>query len=135
MSRLSPSIAGDRCEILAAARKLTVDDHGKTFFLNLAAGFNIDLPAPVIGLEFEFIVKLAVTGNLTVTATGNIVKGHVLTTDVNSATDPDFDTTGVDVLTFAANKAVAGDRVRMICDGTNWYYEAACSVFDAIAVA
>jgi hypothetical protein len=70
-----------------------------------------------------------------VTATGNIVKGHVLTTDVNSATDPDFDTTAVDVLTFVANKAVAGDRARLVCDGSIWYMEAACSVFDAITLA
>lgn len=134
MSRVSPSIKGDNCEILTAARVLTADDHGKTFFLNAAGGFDVDLPAPELGLEFEFIVKTAVTSNLTITATGNLIKGHVLTTDVNSATDPDFDTTPVDVLTFVANKAVAGDRLRLICDGTYWYHEAACSVFDAITL-
>jgi hypothetical protein len=135
MSRLSPSIAGDRCEILTGARQLSTDDFGKTFFLDLAAGFDVDLPAPALGAELEFIVKTAVTGNLTLTATGNLIKGHVLTTDVNSATDPDFDTTAADIITFVANKAVAGDRVRLISDGTYWYHEAACSVFDAITLA
>lgn len=135
MSRLSPSIAGDRCEILTAARSLSADDTGKTFFLNLAGGFDVKLPAPELGLQFEFIVKLAVTSNLTITATGNLIKGHVLTTDVNSATDPDFDTTAADVITFVANKAVAGDRVKLISDGSFWYHEAACSVFDAITLA
>lgn len=134
MSRVSPSIKGDRCEILAAARSLSADDHGKTFFLNLAAGFDVKLPAPELGLEFEFIVKLAVTGNLTITATGNLIKGHVLTTDVNSATDPDFDTTPLDVITFVANKAVAGDRVKVVSDGSFWYHQAASSVFDAITL-
>lgn len=135
MSRVSPSIKGDNCEILAAARVLSADDHGKTFFLNLAAGFDVKLPAPELGLEFTFIVKLAVTGNLTITATGNLIKGHVLSTDVNSATDPDFDTTAVDIITFAANKAVAGDVLKLVSDGAFWYMRAECSVFDAIAAA
>lgn len=140
MSRES-LIFGEKVEVLSAARVLSREDHGKTFFLNLAGGFNVDLPAPEAGLEIKFVVKTAPTTAYTVTArdaagaAANIVKGHVLTTDVNSATDPDFDTTAVDVVTFVANKAVAGDRACLICDGTNWYLEAACSVFDAITAA
>jgi hypothetical protein len=139
MSRVSPSIRGDNCEILVASRTLSADDHGKTFFLNLAGGFNVNLPAPELGLEFAFIVKLAVTSNLTITSlnaagsAANLMKGHVLTTDVNSATDADFDTTAVDVITLAANKAVAGDTIKFISDGSFWYYRAEVSVFDAIA--
>jgi hypothetical protein len=135
MSRQSKSLYMDNAEVLVAARALSNEDSGKTFFLSLAGGFNVSLPAPELGLEFEFIVKTAPTSAYTVTATGNIVKGHVLTTDVNSATDPDFDTTAVDVLTFVANKAVAGDRAKFSCDGTNWYMRAECSVFDAITLA
>lgn len=135
MSRVSPSIKGDQYEILAAARALSADDHGKTFFLNLAGGFNVSLPPPELGLEFNFVVKTAPTTAYTVTATGNIVKGHVLTVDVNSATDPDFDTTAVDILTFVANKAVAGDSAKFVCDGAIWYMRAECSVFDAITLA
>lgn len=140
MSRES-LIFGDKAEVLSAARVLSREDHGKTFFLNLAGGFNVDLPAPEIGLQINFVVKTAPTTAYTVTArdaaaaAANIIKGHVLTTDVNSATDPDFDTTAVDVLTFVANKAVAGDRATLICDGTNWYLSAECSVFDAITAA
>jgi hypothetical protein len=141
MSRISPSIRGDSVEVLAAARRLSADDDGKTLYLNLVGGFNVDLPAPEAGLKFKFIVKLAPTTAYTVTArdaagaAANILKGHVLTTDVNSATDPDFDTTAVDILTFAANKAVAGDVVEFECDGTIWYFSAKCSVFDAITAA
>lgn len=141
MSRLSKSLNADDAEVLSAARKLTSDDNGKTLFLNLAGGFNVDLPAPELGLRFKFVVKTAPTTSYTITArdaTGaaaNIIKGHVLTTDVNSATDPDFDTTAVDIITVVANKAVAGDKVTLECDGTNWYYSAACSVFDAITAA
>lgn len=141
MSRQSKSIHSDDAEVLTAARKLTSDDNGKTFYLNLAGGFNVDLPAPELGLKFTFVVKTAPTTAYTVTArdaagsAANILKGHVLTTDVNSATDPDFDTTAVDILTFVANKAVAGDKAELVCDGTNWYHSAMCSVFDAITAA
>lgn len=141
MSRLSPSIRNDRVEVLAAARKLSADDDGKVFYLNLAGGFNVDLPAPEAGMSFKFIVKTAPTTSYTITArdaagsAANIVKGHVLTTDVNSATDPDFDTTAVDIITLVANKAVAGDVVELECDGSIWYYSAKCSVFDAITAA
>jgi hypothetical protein len=141
MSRISPSILSDGAEILAAARKLSPDDNGKTLFLNLAGGFNVDLPAPELGMKFKFVVKTAPTTSYTITArdaagsAANLVKGHVLTTDVNSATDPDFDTTAVDIVTIVANKAVAGDTVVLECDGTNWFMSAACSVFDAITAA
>ena len=141
MSRVSPSIRGDYVEILAAARTLSAEDDGKTFYLNLAGGFNVNLPAPEAGLKFKFIVKTAVTSNLTITArdaagaAANIIKGHVLSSDLNAAADADFDTAAVDIITFAANKAVAGDQVEIECDGTIWYYSAKCSVFDAIAAA
>lgn len=142
MSRLSPSIVGDSHEILTAARSLNADDIGKTFYLSAVGGFNVNLPAPSLGAEIVFFVRTAPTGgSYTITArdaagaAANILKGHVLTTDVNSATDPDFDTTAVDILTLTVNKAVAGDFVKFVSDGTNWFYRAECSVFDAISAA
>lgn len=141
MSRISPSLKSEEFEIVKAAKTLSADDHGKTLFLDLAAGFNVNLPSPELGLKFKFVVKTAPTGSYTVTArdaagaAANIIKGQVLTVDVNSATDPDFDTTAVDILTFVLNKAVAGDWATLECDGTNWYVVAGCSVFDAITMA
>jgi hypothetical protein len=141
MSRISTSIRGDYAEVLTAARTLSAEDDGKTLFLSLAGGFNVNLPAPEAGMKFKFVVKTAPTTSYTITArdaaaaAANILKGHVLTTDVNSATDPDFDTTAVDIITLVANKAVAGDVVELECDGTFWYFSAKCSVFDAITAA
>jgi hypothetical protein len=51
------------------------------------------------------------------------------------ATDPDFDTTAVDIITIVQSKAVAGDVVELECDGAIWYARASCSVFDAITAA
>lgn len=137
MSRESKGLHSEGAEVLSAARTLSADDHGKTFFLNLAGGFNVNLPAVALGLRLKFVVKTAPTTAYTITsvdtsgAAANLIKGQVLTVDVNSATDPDFDTAAVDILSFVANKAVAGDWLELECDGTNWFYRASVSVFDA----
>ncbi len=121
-------------EAVITTKAVTAAESGKTFYLDLAAGFVTTLPAVALGLRYQFIVKTAPTGSYTIVcpAAAALFKGHVLTTDVNSATDPDFDTTAVATLTFVLNKAVAGDRINIDSDGTSWFYSAECSVFDAI---
>jgi hypothetical protein len=121
-------------EAPALANILTAAESGKTLFINSATGFAHTLPAVAAGLYFKFVVALGPTsGNHTiVAASGTPIVGHVLTTDVNSATDPSFSATGVLTITLVANKAVKGDSVELCCDGTNWYATARCSVFDAI---
>lgn len=120
--------------LLITTKAVSAAESGSRFFLDLAAGFVITLPAVALGLEYDFIVKTALTGSATIVCPGAaaLFKGHVLTNDVNSATDSDFDTTAVATITFVLNKAVAGDRVKVTCDGVNWHYRAECSVFDAI---
>lgn len=120
--------------LLITTKAVSAAESGTRFFLDLAAGFVITLPAVALGLEYDFIVKTALTGSATIVCPGAaaLFKGHVLTNDVNSATDSDFDTTAVATITFVLNKAVAGDRVKVTCDGVTWHYRAECSVFDAI---
>lgn len=124
-------------ETVAATNVLTKAESGKTMFLSSATEFVTTLPAPAAGLEFEFIVAAAPSGaSYTVVTNGssNIIKGHILTNDVNSATDADFEVSGGDTLSFVDSKAVAGDRARFVSDGTNWFVQAACTVFDAITI-
>lgn len=121
-------------EVVITTKAVTAAESGKTFYLDLAGGFVTTLPAVALGLRYKFIIRTAPTGSHTIVcpAAAALFKGHVLTTDVNSATDPDFDTTAVATLTFVLNKAVAGDNVTVESDGVNWFYSAECSVFDAI---
>lgn len=124
-------------ETVAATNVLTKAESGKVSFLSSATEFVTTLPAPAAGLEFEFIVAAAPSGaDYTVVTNGssNIIKGHVLTTDVNSATDADLEVSGGDTLSFVSAKAVAGDRARFVSDGTNWFVQASCTVFDAITI-
>lgn len=119
-----------------AAVTLKNEDCG-VHFLNAATEFVTTLPKPEAGLWYEFIVKAAPSGaSYTIVTDGssNIIKGQVYSTDVNSATDPDFETSGGDTISFVDAKAVAGDRVQLRCDGTNWFAYGFCSVFDAIII-
>lgn len=123
-------------EALTTTEVLVAADSGKLLTLGTAGGFDTKLPAPAAGLFFTFVVKVAPTTAYTITTNGttqNIIHGQVYTGDVNSATDPDLTNgTAVDVITFVANKAVIGDRVELVCDGTLWYAKAYATVFDGI---
>ena len=122
-------------ETVVATNGLTKTESGKTMFLSASSEFVTTLPAPLAGLEFEFLVAAAPSGaSYTIVTSGsaNIIKGSVFTVDVNSATDSDFETSGGDTISFVDGKAVAGDRVRVVSDGTNWFAQAFCSVFDAV---
>ncbi len=122
-------------ETVVATNGLTKTESGKTMFLSAASEFVTTLPAPLAGLEFEFLVAAAPSGasyTIVTASSANIIKGSVFTVDVNSATDSDFETSGGDTISFVDGKAVAGDRVRVVSDGTNWFAQAFCSVFDAV---
>jgi hypothetical protein len=119
MSRLSKTLHTDDAEVLVAARKLLVEDSGKTLFLNLAAGFQVDLPAPEAGLKYKFVVKLAPTaGGYTIKSNNTsgsataLIKGHVLSADLNAASDGDIDTTAIGTLTFVQSKSGGRRLVR-----------------------
>lgn len=127
----------DNTEVVAATNVITAAESGKTFFLNSATEFVSTLPAVAAGLKFSFIVTAAPSGasyTIVTDSSANVIKGQVYTLDVNSATDSDFETAGADTISFVDSKAVAGDRVDVVCDGTNWFAYGFCSVFDAITI-
>ena len=134
--RVNPQL-GDNAEIVTATNVITAAESGKTFFLNSATEFVSTLPAVAAGLKFTFIVTGAPSGasyTIVTDSSANVIKGQVYTLDVNSATDPDLETSGGDTITLVDGKAVAGDSVELFCDGTNWFARAFCSVFDAITI-
>lgn len=127
-----------KTETVTTTNVITADESGKTFFLNAAAGFVSTLPAPAAGLFFRFIVITApASGSYTIVtdSSANKISGQVYTVDVNSATDPDFNTTAdQDTITLTVSKAVIGDSVDIWSDGTSWYARCFCSVYDAIVI-
>lgn len=127
----------DLTEVVAATNVITAAETGSVFFLNAATEFASTLPVPAAGLHFTFIVTAAPSGasyTVGTNAAATIIKGRVLTNDVNSATDSDFGTAGEATVTFVDSKSVAGDTAEFWCDGTNWFVVATCTVFDAITI-
>jgi hypothetical protein len=130
-------VSGAAAEINTTTKSVSAVENGEVFFLSLAAGFVTTLPAPALGLRYSFVVRTAPTSGaytIVTTSSANIIKGSIYTSDVNSATDADFETAGGDTITFVQNKAVAGDKVDLVSDGTNWFAYGFCTVFDAITV-
>lgn len=114
---ISPAI-----EIVEETNVITAAENGTTFFLKAAAGFASTLPAPAAGLRFTFIVHTAPTSNgytiVTNGTTQKVLKGLVVVSGDGSGADV---SAGGTTATFVHNKALPGDRVDMICDGTIWY--------------
>lgn len=134
---LTTPLFTQKTETVAATNVIAASESGTVFFLSHATEFVSTLPAPAAGLRFTFIVANAPeTASYTIVtnSSANIILGQIYTVDVNSATDPDFETSGGDTITLVDAKAVVGDRVEVYCDGTNWFVYGFCSVFDAITI-
>lgn len=134
LSRLDPSASA---ETVTATNAILDSETGKTFFLNSGTEFVSTLPAPAAGLRYTFIVTAAPSGadyTIVTTSSANIIKGSVYSSDLNAASDADFETSGGDTVSFVSAKAVAGDRVEVFCDGTNWFAYGFCTAFDAITI-
>ena len=124
-------------ETLTATTTLTDADNGKTFFLSSSTEFATTLPAPKAGFWCQFIVAAAPSGaSYTVVTNGssNIIKGQVVSSDLNAANDADFETSGGDTITFADGVAVASDRVEIYCDGTNYFAYGYCTAYNGITI-
>ena len=118
-----------RHEVVTTTNVITADETGKTFYLHSATDFVSTLPAPAIGLEFEFIVKTAATTTahtIVTNAGADVIYGAVATADglasvLASAEDKIS-------LTKTATGGIVGDCCTVKSDGTNWYVKGLVSV-------
>ena len=123
------------CETLAAARTLTIADSGKTFFLALAGGFTVTLPANALGAGFtaRFVATVSpTTAYIILAATADTIVGWPLNCG-GADSVADGNALG-DQINFAANVALAGDQVDIIGDGTLWYARANAKAINAITI-
>ena len=119
---IAASAVGAKHEIVTAANVITADESGKTFYLGTAGGFASTLPAPFLGGNFKFIVRVAPTTAYTIATNGgaNIIKGGVNELEVDTTEDGPYSAVG-DLISFVANVAVVGDWVELTSDGTSWF--------------
>ena len=119
-------------EDVTATNVITAAESGKTFFLNSATEFVSTLPAPAAGLNYTFIVKAAPSGaNYTVVTNGG---ADIMIGMVTCATADDLGQydANADVITFVGGASIVGDWVRVISDGTSWYFSGASHVAEGI---
>jgi hypothetical protein len=124
-----------RVENVTSTNSITAAETGKTFFLNSGTEFESTLPAPAAGLEYTFIVKAAPSGaSYEIKTNGDT---DILIGLVSCATAADLGATddNADVIRFVGGSAVVGDWVRVVSDGTSWYFSGACKVAAAITTA
>ena len=119
---------------LTAATTLTYAQSGKTFTLGTAGGFAVTLPTPKAGTVYEFFVKVAPTTAYTVVtaSSANIIYGAVASAE--DAAGSVACAAASDTISFVANKAIIGDSIKLISDGTYWYAKGFCNVQDAITL-
>lgn len=118
-------------EIVTAANVITAAENGTTFILNSATAFASTLPVVAAGLRFVFIAGATqVTGgNHTIVpnaANDNTVFGEYL---VAGATVPASAEGSINVI---ADTVLPGDRIEVVCDGTNWYVSGAAAATGAV---
>lgn len=127
------SNASAKIQTLAAAKVLTAADSGKTFYLNLAGGFTVTIPALAAGLEYNFIVKTAPTTAYIILATDpDTIAGYPVAADGSDQT-ANGNAAG-DQINLVANVALPGDRVQLYCDGAVWYATCAVKATGAITI-
>ena len=118
-------------EVVTETNVIAATESGRTFFLNSATEFVSTLPAPAAGLRFSFIVTAApASASYTIVTTSgtNIIKAVGFDADgeafaVHAAAD---------TITLVDGVAIAGDRVDVICDGTNYFAYCFCKDKGAI---
>tara|TARA_R100001082_G_C4326366_1_gene143535 strand:- start:12 stop:437 length:426 start_codon:yes stop_codon:yes gene_type:complete len=118
------SWCGDYCESLTEAVTLSSGDSGKIYFLDSATEFTTTLPACSgnAGFSATFVVKSAPDGANYVVSSASSAD-YVLGSVSAGAADDVADTSdGTDTqVNFIGGSSVAGDWIKLICDGSAWY--------------
>lgn len=123
-------------EVVAATNVITAAETGTTFFLNHATEFVSTLPAPAAGLQYTFIVSAAPASasyTIVTTSSSNIIVGNIVESE-DAGGSGDSEISGGDTITFVDGVAVKGDKVEVICDGTNWYAYGVCKAHGGITI-
>lgn len=112
-----------------ATRTLLASESGALCCLDRAAGVVYTLPAPVVGMEFEFIVTTSVTSNahkVITNASTVFLVGGVIMGDVTIAQSGDyFEANGTTHVAISANGSTTGgllgEQYKVTCiSATQW---------------
>jgi hypothetical protein len=108
---------------LASSQTLTPADSGKVFLCSQAGAYDITLPivGNAKGWVGTFILTSAASNDFDIIGgTADVMYGAVA---AENGTIID----AADKVTFASGAAVIGDRIEIVCDGTNYYVTGVCA--------
>ena len=109
---------------ITAARTLTLEESGTTFFLNASAGVAVTLPAVASarGVCYKFILAQAtITTDWVLTAATAVLQGALLEAGLVVLV-ANGTTVNIEIATD-----VLGDWLSVVSDGTNWYVDGVAS--------
>ena len=119
-----------------ATKQLTAEDSGALCLFDRAAGIVYTLPTPAVGMNFEFLVTVAVTSNahkvITKTVASEFLVGGIIMGDVTVATSGDYfeaDGTTITALSAAGSTTggLLGERyVVTAISSTQWAIHGVC---------
>lgn len=129
---VAPGLHREVISGVGATRTLTAGESGALCLLDRAAGVVYTLPAPIVGMQFEFLATVAVTSNaykvITNAATVFLVGGAIMG-DVTVAQSGDyFEADGTTIVAISANGSTTGgllgERYKVTCiSSTQWTIE------------
>ena len=130
------NLGQDAVVVLAAAKKLTKSDNGKTLFLALAGGFTVTLPVPYKGGRFKVIVSVNPTTSYFVVTDGssNVLSGGINELEVDTASDGPSGI-NADSIELTAAFASVGDYVNFESDGVTWFFDGQTALDGGIVIA
>ena len=128
-NRASTDYGREDVEVLTATKSLNAADTGKIFYLNAATEFTTTLPAIAdaeAGWNCMFIVAAApaaadyVITELAASDTNKVIVNGINELEVDTGDDGPY-SAGCTTVSFVDGVAVAGDWIKVRCDGTNYF--------------
>lgn len=117
-------------ESVSAAKTLTADDCGKLFVVTAtgSAGYTLSLPAAATageGWNASFnVISGSVAKTVTIDPNGSETVYVVGIAAVSSSEADEILFHEMSDVAFKDTNVATGDRLRLVCDGTNWWAEA-----------
>ena len=83
------------------------------------------LPTPAAGLNYKFIIVATNTNAVTIKSSSDGTKvTNLMMGSITVNNDTQNVTSAADELVFVAGAATIGDIAEVVCDGTNWFWNA-----------
>jgi len=118
---------GQGVSLTAATYTPTTAQNGSTFVFNVASGTTVTLPAPTVGLTYDFIVGTVATSNaqkIITNASGVHISGGIYIDKALAITRYDGDTTTIRSINLngtTTGGATIGDRITLVgVSSTQW---------------